>query len=75
MPETVWLTSADPEPDVGAIVETTAGERWVRDDDLVIAWFHEGHEDDDPESWIKVAGNYGPVRVVAVVDEDGTERS
>lgn len=57
------LTAADPEPPVGTIVTTAWGQRWIRQ--LEGYWLAEGREDGDPESWNKVAGNYGPVRVVS----------
>lgn len=59
-----WLTSADPEPAEGTIVETEWGQRWERSPD----WEGGGWLSDDasdPESWIKVAGNYGPVKVIS----------
>ncbi|MFJ8966057.1 DUF6221 family protein [Lentzea sp. NPDC102401] len=56
------MTANDPEPPPGSIVDdatgvqwlrSTGGEYWLRLDDL----------DGDPESWTKVAGNYGPVKL------------
>lgn len=67
----VWLTPADPEPPAGTIVESEDGYRWWRDLDHMGSrcnWFtmaqltNPGRH--DPESWTKVAGNYGPVRIV-----------
>lgn len=67
----VWLTSADPEPGEGTIVECEDGQRWWRDATHMGAacnWFTMDKLTDpnrhDPESWTKVAGNYGPVKIV-----------
>lgn len=57
------LTSSDTPPPPGTIVMDDCGVRWTRDDDGW--WLREGRVDSDPESWNKIAGNYGPVRVVS----------
>lgn len=63
------LTSADPEPPPGTLVRDRWGCEWRR-------WGKDGNDlwwradaDDDPESWAKIAGNYGPVTVL----EEGEE--
>ena len=63
------LTAADPEPPAGTVVEMEWGERWWRDGGPgPCEWFPMSQltnpDRHDPESWTKVAGNYGPVRVV-----------
>jgi len=73
-----WLTSADPEPPRGTVVEGEVAGRWSRSYEDEGYWLAEGREDGDPESWNKVAGNYGPVRVVwrpayALTDEQVDE--
>lgn len=60
------LTGADPEPPVGTVVVTSWDQRWTRQPEGY--WLAEGREDGDPESWSKVAGNYGPVRIVESPD-------
>lgn len=57
------LTSLHQEPPPGTIVMDDHGIRWSRAE--AGYWLREGREDGDPESWNKVAGNYGPVRVVS----------
>lgn len=72
---TDWLTPADPEPPRRSFVEDPSGFRWWRTDsdgtDNVSAnWCSvkhgcaSGSGFHDHESWTKVAGNYGPVRIV-----------
>jgi hypothetical protein len=61
------LSSNDPEPPVGTVVTDTHARHWHRaelepDEDTRKQWIG----DDDAASWTKVAGNYGPVRVIAV---------
>ena len=59
------LTSRDPEPPPGTLVATEGGEKWRRYPDMAPgSWLMEGHEDGDPETWRKVAGNYGPATVL-----------
>lgn len=67
------LTSADPEPPAGTVVETESGERWWRDGGPgPCEWFPLSQltnpDRHDPESWTKVAGNYGPVKVVSMLN-------
>jgi hypothetical protein len=60
----VTLTSTDPEPPPGAVVRDRHGEawrHWGKDGDGL--WWRTD-ADDDPESWTKIAGNYGPVTVL-----------
>lgn len=63
------LTSTDPEPPAGTVVRDDCGTQWRNDGpqyrpacwvrpDLVEQGIH------DPETWTKIAGNYGPVTVV-----------
>lgn len=60
------LTSSDPEPPPGTTVETEGGTRWTRYPDMWPgSWLmDEFAPEGDPETWRKVAGNYGPVRIV-----------
>lgn len=60
------LTEADPEPPPGTTIEMESGQRWTRYPDMAPgSWLVAGGEaDSDPETWLKVAGNYGPVRIV-----------
>lgn len=68
----VTLSSNDPEPPEGTIVRDSQGKLWSRDDGEYggpgrANWLFYGADwfaGADPESWIKVAGNYGPVEVV-----------
>ncbi|MCX4232027.1 hypothetical protein [Streptomyces ortus] len=63
MSEATVLTSADPEPPPGTRVLDDCGITWINSGYYPVAWMpYRG--DGDPESWTKVAGNYGPVRVV-----------
>jgi hypothetical protein len=61
------LSSNDPELPVGSVVVDCHGELWYRptleaDEDPRRCWVSR----DDAQSWTKVAGNYGPVRVIAL---------
>lgn len=58
----VQLTSSDPEPPIGSQVTDDLGRRWYRE--VEGYWLQVEHLDWDPESWVKVAGNYGPVTLV-----------
>lgn len=60
--ETTILTSADPEPPTGTWVLDDCGIAWINSGYYPIAWMPCGGG--DPESWVKVAGNYGPVTVL-----------
>lgn len=57
------LTATDVEPPFGAVVTDDCGKQWIH----LPAGYGRGYwlrRDDlggDPESWTKVAGNYGPV--------------
>ena len=66
-----WLTSASPEPPPGATVVDENGVRWYRaydqETDGAANWCgadRGGWMDGDPETWTKIAGNYGPVRLL-----------
>lgn len=67
--EWALLTSADPEPGRDVVVETGWGQRWHRTDSDgypgAANWEAVASKGFEPESWTKVAGNYGPVKVVA----------
>jgi len=62
-------TSNDAEPPAGTVVRDCYGRLWRRvgdgrawiplEDDL-------SRRNDDPETWVRVAGNFGPVEVVAL---------
>jgi len=63
------LSSTDPEPPAGTVVLDPHHRHWHREDidsdedaRPEVRWFG----DDDATSWTKLAGNYGPVRVIAV---------
>lgn len=56
------LTPADPEPPVGTLVRDDCGTRWGHVGDYWVP-LDTGGETWDPESWTKIAGNYGPVTV------------
>lgn len=60
------LTSADPQPPVGAIVRDDMGVRrfHVPDGYGGSYWINLDNDEGDPESWGKIAGNYGPVAVL-----------
>ncbi len=69
------LTSSDPEPTGGTIVEAACcADRWYRSHDYEgpANWFLMRDDDVDafcdPDTWTKVAGNYGPVTVVEAPD-------
>lgn len=69
MTESTKLTSTDPEPPPGTLVRDDLGYYWERDEDDDRRTWHpvmidRAIRDDDPESWTKVAGNYGPVTVI-----------
>lgn len=69
------FTSTDPELPPGSIVKDAKGDLWTRDYDTPIGGRHAWHpiddrgepRNDDPESWTRVAGNYGPVTMLAQV--------
>jgi hypothetical protein len=61
-PPTV-LTSADPEPPAGTFVRDHCDVIWASDGCYPTAWVRVDRRG-DPETWTKVAGNYGPVTVL-----------
>jgi hypothetical protein len=58
------LTSVDPEPPVGTLVRDDCGTRWGNVGDYWVPMDAKG-DGWEPESWAKIAGNYGPVTVLA----------
>lgn len=62
----MW-TANDPEPPEGTEVIDVDGRRWCRDDGIYggpgCANWIRVDGGGDPETWTKVAGNYGPVKV------------
>lgn len=63
------LASGDPEPPPGTVVRDGCGLEWVRDDEGGSqGWTLVGRES-DPESWTKIAGNYGPVTVIEMPED------
>jgi hypothetical protein len=77
-PGPVTLTSADPEPPAATIVRDSCGGDWCRyggDEGGYEGgyWVCEDSPDSDPadpESWPKIAGNYGPVTLLEWGGED-----
>lgn len=57
------LTAADPEPPAGTVVRDATGCEWWRSDEGDY-WLRQKADYADPESWVKIAGNYGPVTVL-----------
>lgn len=63
-----WVsrTASDPPPPVGTVVTDATGREWVHIEsgygDSTYWVPTDGFGTPDPESWTKVAGNYGPVR-------------
>jgi hypothetical protein len=67
--EWTLLTSEDPEPGHDVTVQDCHGDKWRRTDGNFNGggganWQQEKPEDSDPESWTRVAGDYGPIRIV-----------
>lgn len=62
------LASSDPAPGPGSFVRDALGRLWYNDGYYPCCWVQPGAEIHDPESWTKIAGNYGPVTVVDPVD-------
>jgi len=60
----VVLSSADEQPPMGTVVRDDLGRSWVNDGCYPVCWVRVGATVHDPESWGKVAGNYGPVTVI-----------
>src|SRR6266704_1976466 len=63
------LTASDPEPPPGTLVRDDCGVEWVNDGHRPCCWVQPEAEVHDPETWTKVAGNYGPVVVIGRGDE------
>jgi hypothetical protein len=63
-PVPVILTSTDPQPPPGTVVRDDLGRTWERCDELDGGYWWRTDTDEGPESWTKVAGNYGPVTVL-----------
>lgn len=61
------LTADDPQPPLGSIVEDATGVEWLHVPGVHggTYWLRRDGLDGDPESWTKVAGNYGPVKLKA----------
>lgn len=57
------LSPADPEPPAGTVVRDASGCEWYRSHEGGY-WLRQKSDNTDPESWTKVAGNYGPVTVL-----------
>lgn len=57
------LSAADPQPPPGTVVRDDCGVTWINSGCYPAAWIHPDGEG-DPESWTKIAGNYGPVTVI-----------
>ena len=66
--EKLALSSNDPIPPIDTIIQDHHGAMWVVGDPeehrRVCSPILEWDSDNDPESWIRVAGNYGPVEVI-----------
>jgi len=58
------LTASDPEPPPGTLVRDDCGQEWFNDGHRPCCWVQPDAEVHDPESWMKVAGSYGPVIVL-----------
>lgn len=61
------LNSLDPEPPAGTRVRDDCGVEWVNDGYYPCAWVRLNSPDpdnSDPETWTKIAGNYGPVTIL-----------
>jgi hypothetical protein len=62
------LTSSDPQPGLGAIVRDIDGREWENTGGEEGSWRNWQQTDvtqTDPETWVKVAGNYGPVTLIS----------
>jgi hypothetical protein len=60
------LTANDPEPPEGTVIRDSFGRLWERVDGIYGGpghsnWVMLDERPSDPETWTKVAGNYGPV--------------
>lgn len=60
------LTSTDPEPSAGTVVRDDCGILWRNDGPRYrpACWRQVDAEVHDPETWTKIAGNYGPITVI-----------
>lgn len=58
------LTSNDPQPPACTVVRDDCGRVWENDGHYPVCWVKPDAEVHDPESWTKVAGNYGPVTIL-----------
>lgn len=61
------LTSSDPEPDIGSIVVDQDSVAWVRTPNYGTRFNWSTLVPDpskDPRSWVRLAGNHGPVYVI-----------
>ncbi|MBD0743576.1 hypothetical protein BG418_18555 [Streptomyces sp. CBMA152] len=63
------LTASDPEPPAGTVVRDDCGTIWKNDGHYPACWVEPDADVHDPESWTKIAGNYGPVTVIEWVSE------
>jgi hypothetical protein len=63
------LTSNDPQPPAGTVVRDDCGTVWENDGHYPVCWVEPNVDYHDPESWTKIAGNYGPVTVLDWGDE------
>lgn len=60
------LTANDVPPPIGSIVEDATGVQWLHVPAAYgggTYWLRRDNLDGDPESWVKIAGNYGPVEL------------
>lgn len=61
------LNSCDPEPPEGTRVRDGCGVEWINDGYRPCCWVRVASPDpanSDPETWTKIAGNYGPVTIL-----------
>jgi len=67
-----WLGATDPEPPAGTLVVNESGVHWSRVPWLgPVGWLRaddEGTAVGDPEMWVTIARDHGPVRVVEATD-------
>lgn len=63
------LTSNDPQPPACTVVRDDCGTVWENDGHYPVCWTEPDVDYHDPESWTKIAGNYGPVTVISWGDE------
>jgi hypothetical protein len=63
------LTSSDPEPPEGSLVVDDCGILWENDGHRPCCWIRPDLDVHDPETWTKIAGNYGPATVKRWGDE------